>query len=548
MSYQVPPRTAVVPDLYEPFGKLKEINFEAVLNTSEELQWAGVTDTATKRQTPVPRSRLKPVYTDTEVHTSRSAQGSSRPEHIAGCLILCFRAFPESPDGILPVPEGVNELICLQDAVTSVSHEKFTTHYAKLGWRKWAMMMANANVMVDLFWWISATFFSQGLRTFLYHRFSRHFINLLIVDAEMGDSSLQSKLRDTYQRNFIHMLAVAACNLFRAAAPRSAPLFDAPFLEAVTKQLRIWTSGLLPADSHSMKAAGAGGGTDAAEVASTSGHAQLRTWRKHKATAAAPRGVKDAGNSQAEAATLGVEVPAEGDLALPQLRGKAARGAFDIAKTSPFVTHFLEYHNLKPNDLNRGLLNRHVCGSRLQQPFMDGEEEEKCASFAAPAVRASRAAQSKYAKKARGAVGHKLRVRKSLQSGLAELKESRSKALRGEAAREMANALANWVDFSKEQAAEEEAERRDVPGPDAGDGDEREDTPELALMGGRNKALKDGRDMMAHHHSLTTRPPERTGGYQRHSPSTSSVRIARQAREALGSMYRDYGSMPTQPF
>lgn len=174
---------------------------------------------------------------------------------------LVLPGVPESPDGILPVPEGVNELICLQvwprlqhrtemqrgrmycccpdilspwpgvqDAVTSVSHEKFTTHYAKLGWRKWAMMMANANVMVDLFWWISATFFRKvrsllhaasskaglaselcsintvliypafpypllsraqedanaaGLRTFLYHRFSRHFINLLIVDAEV---------------------------------------------------------------------------------------------------------------------------------------------------------------------------------------------------------------------------------------------------------------------------------------------------------------------------------------------------------------------------
>jgi hypothetical protein len=229
--------------------------------------------------------------------------------------------------------------------------------------------------------------------------------------------------------------------------------------------------------------------------------------------------------------------------ALPQLRGKAARGAFDIAKTSPFVTHFLEHHNLKPNDLNRGLLNRHVCGSRLQQPFLEDEEEENCASFAAPAVLASRSAQAKYEKRARGAVGHKLRVRKELQSGLRDLSSQRGAALRGDAAREMANKLANWVDYSKERAAAEEAERRETT-EEGGEGGDGSDESGVALIGARNKALKDARDMMAHHHCLSTEPPERKGGYQRHTAATNSVRIARQAREALGSMYRDYGSMP----
>lgn len=367
------------------------------------------------------------------------------------------------------------------------------------------------------------------------------------LPLQMGDSSLQSKLRDTYQRYFIHMLAVAACNLFRAAAPRSAPLFDAPFLEAVTKQLRIWTSGLLPADSHSMKAAGTGGGSDAGTAASAGAGGQQRRWSNRKAAANQSReGAAGKGGSRAP----GVELPgpsgadassSSSDPALPQLRGKAARGAFDIAKTSPFVTHFLEYHNLKPNDLNRGLLNRHVCGSRLQQPFFDDEDEEKCATFAAPAVRASKAAEARYAKKAHNAVGHKLRIRKSLQHGLSELETARAGALKKESAREMANKLANWVEYSKERAAEEEAERREHPGLEPG---EREDDEGAATaLPGRNKALKDGRDVMAHHHCLTTRPPERTGGYQRYSTGTSSVRIRRQAREVLGNMYRDYGSM-----
>jgi hypothetical protein len=54
--------------------------------------------------------------------------------------------------------------ICLyypQDAVNTVSSQ-FSSHSAQLFWRKWAMMHGNANVIVDLFWWLAATFFCKA--------------------------------------------------------------------------------------------------------------------------------------------------------------------------------------------------------------------------------------------------------------------------------------------------------------------------------------------------------------------------------------------------
>eukprot|EP00951_Prasinocladus_malaysianus_P019488 scaffold157472_cov33-Prasinocladus_malaysianus.AAC.1 len=46
--------------------------------------------------------------------------------------------------------------------VVTVSKEKFSTTNGQLGWRKWAMMHTNhANMMVDLFWWLAATFFCK---------------------------------------------------------------------------------------------------------------------------------------------------------------------------------------------------------------------------------------------------------------------------------------------------------------------------------------------------------------------------------------------------
>lgn len=130
---------------------------------------------------------------------------------------LVLPPMPSAPDEMLPVPSGINEWACLQvarwtalrtfrhaafealprsrringtsslhnrspegscrsacvavpdapafqlwqDAVNHISKEKFQTHNAQLGWRKWAMMYTNANVMVDLFWWLAATFFCK---------------------------------------------------------------------------------------------------------------------------------------------------------------------------------------------------------------------------------------------------------------------------------------------------------------------------------------------------------------------------------------------------
>ena len=52
-------------------------------------------------------------------------------------------------------------LATTQDAVNQISKEKFHTQNAQLGWRKWAMIHTNANVMVDIFWWLAATFFCK---------------------------------------------------------------------------------------------------------------------------------------------------------------------------------------------------------------------------------------------------------------------------------------------------------------------------------------------------------------------------------------------------
>lgn len=237
-------------------------------------------------------------------------------------------------------------------------------------------------------------------------------------DVQEGATSFQSKLRDTYQRSFIHMTAIAACNLFRAAAPRSAPLFDEQFLRAVMRQLRIWTSGLLPADAY-QSSASAIQGSGAMQKKSDASQRQP-VWRTLRQKHPAARHACDEAATQAARASPGSE---DSD-ALPKLPGKAARGGFDIAKTSPFVAYFLEHHDLKPNDLHRGLLGRHVFRTHKQHQAQGEEEEEEapCASYAEGPTAASKNAVREYEKSTRKAVRSSLSASKRLQRDLAELR------------------------------------------------------------------------------------------------------------------------------
>jgi hypothetical protein len=235
----------------------------------------------------------------------------------------------------------------------------------------------------------------------------------LEVAQEGVSGSLKSKLRDTYQRNFIHMTALAACKLFCAAVPRSAPLFDEQFMAAVMQQLRIWTSGLLPADSNQARKALQGpsislGNNKASRVR----EAPWKSLRRGEAQ---------------DASLLQDGIIAAEDSELPQLRGKAAQGGFDIAKTSPFVTHFLKHHGLQPNDLSRGLLGRHVCAAikrgEIANSSVEGDESEieSCATFARePFAEAAKARQS-YRKQAKETVAATDRQRRRLQHDVRDI-------------------------------------------------------------------------------------------------------------------------------
>ena len=231
------------------------------------------------------------------------------------------------------------------------------------------------------------------------------------VLQEGVSGSFTSKLRDNYQRNFIHMTALAACKLFCAAVPRSAPLFDDQFMAAVMQQLRIWTSGLLPADSSQARTALQG---PSALASTKSNRVQEPAWKSLR------RGNKGKGASGSGDAIEGQV--SEETSELPRLRGKAAQGGFDIAKTSPFVMHFLDHHDLEPNDLKRGLLGRYVCAAikreELANVSTEDGEIEKCAAFAKQHVQATTKARQNYKRQAKHAVAETEKERRRLQHEL----------------------------------------------------------------------------------------------------------------------------------
>jgi len=409
---------------------------------------------------------------------------------------------------------------------------------SQLGWRKWALMHDNVNVVVDVFWWLAATFFCKEdangpeLREFLYHRFSRHFINVIIEDTQAATRRIQTRLRDTYQRNFIEMISVAACNLFCAAVPRSTPLFDSQFRQAVVQQLRIWTSGFLPGDTH--RAVHAMQGATGVPPRSTGSTALEPSWRQMRLKLP-PVQEDDCENlTQVDQVE---EKPKEKDWTLC---GKAARGGFDIAKTSPFVAHFLGHHGLHPNDLNRGLLNRHVCGapSWLRPPPEEEigvDPEEDYASFATEPISAGREAAKSYLERATYHTSSKFRTRKRLQQDLLHMEKRRQKATHGEASRKLSNKLANWVEFTKEKAVQQENDRRDDS--NASTEPEKQKTPRIRNL--QSKRMKDSIDVLARFQSELSKAPERTNLW-RSAGGARSTRVARQARAALDRIKTDF--------
>ena len=101
--------------------------------------------------------------------------------------------------------------------------------------------------------------------------------------------------------------------------------------------------------------------------------------------------------------------------------------------------------------------------------------------------------------------------------------------------RKLSNKLANWVEFSKETAEQNEADRRD---PQVIPEDAAPPRHGRRAMPGR---IKDGIDIQAHVHSELNNATTRTAGYTRYTTGTVNARIARQARKALDHVRTAYG-------
>ena len=113
---------------------------------------------------------------------------------------------------------------------------------------------------------------------------------------------------------------------------------------------------------------------------------------------------------------------------------------------------------------------------------------------------------------------------------------------KGTETRKMSNKLANWVEFSKETAEQNEADRRDPQVP--------EDAAAPRAMHGRRAMpgrLKDGIDIQAHVHSEMNKTT-RSEGYTRYTTGTVNVRIARKAKKALDYVRSAYGDPTPKSF
>ncbi|KAG2426275.1 hypothetical protein HXX76_013032 [Chlamydomonas incerta] len=154
---------------------------------------------------------------------------------------------PEDTSHALPAPAGGHEWEALQAAVND-SVAAFGAAAAKMGWKKWALTRAHSVLLVSLFWWVVATAFksdhplSRSLQDFAFGHFCRHYVTVVL--------QLRGKARDQYQQVWIEMMAAASLYLLAEVFPRSQHKFDEGLRALITKQLRLWTAGALPADMH----------------------------------------------------------------------------------------------------------------------------------------------------------------------------------------------------------------------------------------------------------------------------------------------------------
>ncbi|KXZ54507.1 hypothetical protein GPECTOR_4g572 [Gonium pectorale] len=154
---------------------------------------------------------------------------------------------PEDTSQPLPAPPGGHEWEALQAAVND-SVAAFGAAAAKMGWKKWALTRAHSALLVSLFWWVVAAAFradhslSRPVQDFAFGHFCRHYVTVVL--------RLRGKARDQYQQVWIEMMAAAALYLLAEVFPRSQHKFDDSVRALITKQLRLWTAGALPADMH----------------------------------------------------------------------------------------------------------------------------------------------------------------------------------------------------------------------------------------------------------------------------------------------------------
>ncbi|GLC33473.1 hypothetical protein PLESTB_000078700 [Pleodorina starrii] len=154
---------------------------------------------------------------------------------------------PLDPAVPLPLPPGGHEWEALQAAVND-SVAAFGAAAAKMGWKKWALTRAHSALLVSLFWWVVAAAFrsehpfSRPIQDYAFGHFCRHYVTVVL--------HLRGKARDQYQQVWIEMMAAAALYLLAEVFPRSQHKFDDALRALVTKQLRLWTAGALPADMH----------------------------------------------------------------------------------------------------------------------------------------------------------------------------------------------------------------------------------------------------------------------------------------------------------
>ncbi|KAG2483560.1 hypothetical protein HYH03_017567 [Edaphochlamys debaryana] len=154
---------------------------------------------------------------------------------------------PDDPFAPLPTPAGGHEWEALQAAVND-SVAVFGAAAAKMGWKKWALTRAHSALLVSLFWWVVAAAFradhplSGPVQRAAFGHFCRHYAAVVL--------RLRGKARDQYQQVWIEMMAAAALYLLAEVYPRSQHKFDDGLRALVSKQLRLWTAGALPADMH----------------------------------------------------------------------------------------------------------------------------------------------------------------------------------------------------------------------------------------------------------------------------------------------------------